>query len=261
MADHFVICLIDFIDFVKSLKEENIANRMQCHLKNLPLYKLLENDIKLAHNADKIQNRLAIYFYRPYPVPQCGPRCGISAIKSALNAFNLSCTMDEITMCAVKMGFSKQGELFEADHVVKLLKAHGTKSNLCSWDVFSKRSLIKELQSCKLCLVPYDCSSNGEPCNLAGSKAHWACVFGYCENDSYQHHVKDQNNFDNVVLLVVHGKSNRTRVWYYDQLWSSNQQLFSPSKKLSTNEYMLPKKNLKHTLASRFVSCEVKENN
>jgi len=80
-------------------------------------------------------------------------------------------------------GFSNEGEMFEASHLVNTaleipfirerLEVHEEE-----WD--DPLQILRHLQERRVVLVPYDVSPNNEPANAKGHKAHWALIKGFC---------------------------------------------------------------------------------
>ena len=121
-------------------------------------------------------------------------------------------------------------------------------------------------------LVPYDSDANHEPTLLAGERAHWAIILGFCVaiktellsleqldammrdeknpqlfhlntkcslSDSIQRLIDDRK-YEKIWVYARQGKSKHLHIWDLDRLCQSNCNLIKTSRKLNDSDIVLP---------------------
>ena len=120
-------------------------------------------------------------------------------------------------------------------------------------------------------LVPYDSDANHEPTLLAGQRAHWAIILGFCiaintnelsveqlnglrdEKNSQLIHLKpkhpisdslfdliNKKRYKRLLVYAKQGKSKHLHIWSFTQLCESNCNLVKTSRKLNESDIVLP---------------------
>ena len=120
-------------------------------------------------------------------------------------------------------------------------------------------------------LVPYDSDANHEPTLLAGQRAHWAILLGFCiavdknelsveqtngfadHNNPNLIHLKPKQPISDYLLDVINkklykkfwvyakqGKSKHLHIWDFNMLCESNCNLVKTSRKLNQTDIVLP---------------------
>lgn len=119
-----------------------------------------------------------------------GPTCGLCALSMLFCGLP---TADELLQKAVKIQFSKNGEMFSANWLLQLLNDNLSVANVKFPDrirsyifegVLNSDFIKEKLRQHSMLLVPYDADKNHSPCMLNGHKAHWTLICGYLIDDS-----------------------------------------------------------------------------
>lgn len=131
--------------------------------------------------------------------------------------------------------------------------------------------LVSHLSKGLPVLVPYDSDANHEPTLLAGERAHWAIILGFCaafktdvlpmeelvgisdERRDQLFHLKtkcslpdsvlelfDSGKYSKLWVYARQGKSKHLHIWDFDRLCQSNCNLVKTSRKLNESNIVLP---------------------
>ncbi|KAL7018593.1 hypothetical protein ACKWTF_010824 [Chironomus riparius] len=129
-------------------------------------------------------------YMRVDPILQTGPTCGLCALSMLFCGLP---TADELLQKAIKLQFSRNGEMFSANWLLQLLNDNLSVANVKFPDrirsylfegVLNSDFIKEKLRQHSMLLVPYDADKNHSPCMLNGHKAHWTLICGYLIDDS-----------------------------------------------------------------------------
>lgn len=127
-------------------------------------------------------------------VPSClqeGPMCGLTALAMCVAFCSLVATAErtELEDCiserlierAIERGFTRRGEMFEAERLVQLCADEASGAGLLAGRMLAPLSaadVIGAVLDGDLVLFPYDADRNNEPALRHGHGAHWCVVIG-----------------------------------------------------------------------------------
>ena len=224
------------------------------------------------------------------PVTQVGPMCGLVAISMASKLVNglivEQASPSELLSKARQMEFTKRGEIFSAENLLKLsLEQLQCSGALISFD--NIKMIISLILKGSTIIFPYDCDKNHVPCKLKGHKAHWAlsvgCVFSvpnkeinnylsFCDNkvDYYlldvtkltakaTDSIMKSLTLNNIWLFCRHGKSRHVGLWLLKDIVESNANLLELQPDLNSDNCIIPTGGIQSGLCSKVVLLEKNE--
>ncbi|XP_042868604.1 SH3 domain-containing protein C23A1.17-like isoform X2 [Penaeus japonicus] len=113
------------------------------------------------------------------PSIQQGPQCGLVALSMASQVFPETVDVTDLLKEARRRGFTKHGEMFSSEAMVRLAEGISGMEATIRRDVLcDPRTLLELLMKGDLILVPYDAERNHMPGLRGGHKAHWGIICG-----------------------------------------------------------------------------------
>lgn len=220
---------------------------------------------------------------------QDGPTCGMVALSMASEQLQPSklVTVDDLLSKARDLEFTLQGEMFSAEYVAvlakKMLDVDATVMNLRKPN--AKATLVHHVcRKDAAVLIAYDTDRNHAPCNVGGTKAHWALLTGiilertasYIFNNHSQMYPDttaervfyfktsppyNTKSGGQVYIVAAHGKSKRLQAWPLEDLLESNAQLTTVEDKRNNYNYIIPRQGIEHALSGQCVLLTKKKFN
>eukprot|EP00092_Neocalanus_flemingeri_P011317 GFUD01012196.1.p1 GENE.GFUD01012196.1~~GFUD01012196.1.p1 ORF type:complete len:315 (+),score=124.40 GFUD01012196.1:80-1024(+) len=212
------------------------------------------------------------------PRLQEGPQCGMVALAIAGGE---GVQVDQVQELAIRMGYTKQGEMFNVDDMAYLASTVlGTEALISATAALSDNEwVVEQLTGGWLLLVPYDCAHNHHPAMEGGRKAHWALITGFAlamdaSEDISDIETETKNSLvhlvtgipqkekisrlitgNNVKLLLLarQSKSLVLGLWDKEELVSSNNNLRMIDCKRELSEFMIPAGGVEAGLCGRMV--------
>ncbi|XP_069500557.1 actin maturation protease [Ambystoma mexicanum] len=251
--------------------------------RNTPAAERPEDIRKLLKNRrDSFRRELQwLLFHSPLPsLIQEGPQCGLVALwmAGALLKPEDAVSLDTIVHVARERGYTAQGEMFSAASMVHLAReVFRCRADLLDDGMAVNRGkILRHLTSGRPVLVPYDEDCNHEPCSRGGHRAHWAALSGVLLGLRHSSTISDyqedpdvlglfhphpgspcppDQEVEDVFLLAKQGKSQRSQLWNYEQVCSSNLQLLNldPKRASDGKTYVLPEGGVKAGLCGKIV--------
>ncbi|XP_076803156.1 actin maturation protease-like [Clavelina lepadiformis] len=258
--------------------------------------------LKLIEDVDRRQSyiRSPLHWYTfNTPVPSVlqgyrRPMCGLVALSMAGHMLE-KCrssvpqyTNNDILQAAIKLGFTKQGEMFSV-YDMAVLARNLYRCEVTIYDTEMKHNahtILTNLLCGHPLIVPYDNDRNFEPCLQRGHRAHWAIITGAVigskkktfDDNHLQFHKKLPNlvkiidsqwfqenladklalqdgeniNTSLIYLYGKQGKSARYRLWSLNSLSTSNSNLKEYDPKRDWNWLHCPY-NLEDTLCNKYM--------
>lgn len=221
------------------------------------------------------------------PVIQVGPTCGLVAISMASKLVHgqivEQASPSELLLKARQLKYTKQGEIFSAENLLKLsldhLQCSGT---LISFD--NANAIISLILKRSTIIFPYDCDKNHMPCKLKGHKAHWALSVGcaisisskemnnylpFCESKGDYYlldmakltcHITDSivesATLNDTWLFCRHGKSRHIGLWPLKDIVESNSNLLELEPDFNPDNCVMPAGGIQDGLCGKAVLLE-----
>ena len=223
------------------------------------------------------------------PVTQDGPMCGLVAISMACNLLHGKVLQparpSELLLKAQELGYSKQGEMFSAEQLLRLSeKQIDCSGTLITFD--NIKNIVSSIVTDSTVLFPYDADKDHSPCQLNGHKTHWAITVGcvvllsnkdidyfisFCDSKG-DYYLLDGKKITlqavtkfcecateaNTWLLCRHGKSRHLGMWSLTAVIESNANLKEPGSERNPNDYVIPVGGLKEGLCGKAVLLQNK---
>lgn len=156
------------------------------------------------------------------PLLQKGPQCGIVALAMGLEALGIEKSTCSLQEEAIRLGFTKQGEMFSVKSMAQLSK-YGK-----DLDFPSEEEMSFHLNEGRLFLIPYDCDKNFGAALAGGQKAHWMIACGFISSRNKE-----------LIVLGYQGKSRHVMTYNYSFLKASNGQLQEADSNRDSSEYVI----------------------
>ncbi|CAJ0582760.1 unnamed protein product, partial [Mesorhabditis spiculigera] len=181
------------------------------------------------------------------PIRQTGPQCGIVALAMGYNAMTgMNDDRDHsprILKNAIDMGFTKQGEMFEAYNMARLARASFDRIHAMCVPAPRQHELIMHINHGGVVLFPYDADRDHRPAQRNGASAHWCLINGYfCGRYRSTENSKacDWVGEGKLHVSVWQGKSGHQARFSYADLIESNRQLVGSAPSLKNDRHRLP---------------------
>lgn len=259
-----------------------------CIVEPLPSETELKSLLEREFNDDRLGDGILVVSCVTdiRPVLQCRqPVCGLVGLTMASQILQRGIKDSALPLnlkdVAMANGYTKQGEVLSADHLLSIAQ----KGLCCSGHISSGLSLSMILQcltNSEAILVPYDCDKDHTPCLLQGHNAHWCVIVGvavtvsrgyshvdtiiqtssrYPENVWYYSLntcdisvLQGASDFvDNVMVFARHGKSRHMGLWSLAKVVASNNNLEQLDPHRDPVHYVLPEGGLRESLAGKVV--------
>ena len=226
------------------------------------------------------------------PVVQVGPSCGLVAISMASKLVHgqilEQASPSELLQKSRQLEFSKQGEMFSAENLLKLsVEQLQCSGKLMSFD--DVNAIISLVLKGDVIIFPYDCDKDHTPCREKGRRAHWAlsvgCAFSvsnkeidkftpFCDN-KIDYYLLDMTKIShqiigsiagsltlsNTWLFCRHGKSRHIGLWSLKNIMDSNANLLELGSKFNPSNCVIPTGGMQHGLCGKAVLLKKKEQN
>ena len=205
------------------------------------------------------------------PVIQQGPMCGLVALSIAADLLTgVVAPPEQLLLRARERGYSKQGEMFSAQHLLDLaLSELNCRGSLVHTSTLTTADILTAIAKKRALLVPYDADKDHSPCLSKGHRAHWCTLVGFAlisnppTSDSSVHvelSLTDLNigafgefKTDQVYVFARQGKSRHMGLWGLADLLESNANLTEAGDKRDHCHYVIPSQGLSQSLSSLIV--------
>ena len=249
----------------------------------------IEDRVRYLLSAIKqpLDSCIIVCLHDSEPVIQVGPTCGLVAISMASKLVHgqivEQASPSELLLKARQLKYTKQGEIFSAENLLKLsldhLQCSGT---LISFD--DANTIVSLILKRSTIIFPYDCDKNHMPCKLKGHKAHWALSVGcaisvsskemnnylpFCESKG-DYYLLDMTKLtchitDSIVesvtlndtwLFCRHGKSRHIGLWPLKDIVESNSNLLELEPDFNPDNCVMPAGGIQDGLCGKAVLLE-----
>lgn len=249
----------------------------------------IEDRVRYLLSAIKqpLDSCIIVCLHDSEPVIQVGPTCGLVAISMASKLVHgqivEQASPTELLLKARQLKYTKQGEIFSAENLLKLsldhLQCSGT---LISFD--NANTVVSLILKRSTIIFPYDCDKNHMPCKLKGHKAHWALSVGcaisvsskemnnylpFCESKG-DYYLLDMTKLtchitDSIVesvtlndtwLFCRHGKSRHIGLWPLKDIVESNSNLLELEPDFNPDNCVMPAGGIQDGLCGKAVLLE-----
>lgn len=167
---------------------------------------------------------------------QVGPSCGLAALRMLRDHYvTKGSKMPSLLTEAQNKDYSIDGEVFEANNLVRLARYCGLEAELWSFKATSPAYVLALLKAGGTLILPYDSqASTKQPCQNSGRTAHYGIIIGmligytsYDLTPSFlnEHGDREVQETDTVLLLVQHSLSPKLVIASWTDFLVSNQQL------------------------------------
>jgi len=220
------------------------------------------------------------YNLHTQPRLQEGPQCGLVALAIAGGETVL---VDQVQQEAIRMGYTKQGEMFSVDNMSHLSSTVLSTEALISLTTAMQDSewVVDHITRGWMLLVPYDCAHNHTPAMEGGRKAHWGLITGFViavdasedisgiktetAKDNPNVHIMTEIpnketlgkmlscNSAKLLLLARQSKSLVLGLWDKEDLINSNNNLKIMDCKRPLSEFVVPAGGVEEGLCGRMV--------
>ena len=203
------------------------------------------------------------------PVIQEGPMCGLVALSIASQLLTgRTFPPLELLRSAREKGYSKNGEMFSAEHLLDLaLSELSCTGSLVSMTTVNNSDLLRSIAKQRALVVAYDADKDHSPCLARGHKAHWCTLVGFAVTAtpppslaSITHVELSPASFhvgmfgevkeDQVCVFARQGKSRHMGLWGLPALLESNANLAEAGDHRDPSQYFIPSQGLSYSLGS-----------
>jgi len=206
--------------------------------------------------------------------PMCGLAASLMAAEAIEVPFAENLDLDDFFEMSKERGYTKQGEMFEAHDLAKLIE----EILLCETEVLEgpidryRRKILEHLAEGYPFLIPHDADHDHRPTKRNGEKSHWGIVTGFLVGANINTNQKGivktpgtkvKNHFfckkwgkisqetkdaifdigpeqNPLFLFAKQGRAPGLKIWDWKALAESNAQLFNFDASRFPGDYILP---------------------
>ena len=200
--------------------------------------------------------------------------CGLVAISIAAELLTGTVFPPEkLLHCAQEKGYSKQGEMFSAQHLLDLAQSQlKCRGSLIDTHTVTTADILTMIAEKRVLVVAYDADKDHSPCLARGHRAHWCTLVGFaivsdspmsspghielCPTD-FNIEKFQEVTMDCVYVFARQGKSRHLGLWGLSALLESNSNLIEAGNWRDPCQYVIPSQGLAQSLSSVLVHLSI----
>eukprot|EP00126_Sphaerothecum_destruens_P000154 Sdes_comp10189_c0_seq1m1804 len=234
-------------------------------LQNPSIADFSRKDLLKQLPTDRLGEEQNIHIIDIKPCLQIGPTCGFSVISMLVGHHSQlqqkkstghceNCTLQQALTFAKENEWTQSGELFDI-HFLQLIleKKYDISSVIKNLTHSDFHKLLESIDQQNPVVFAYDADKNHHPCCKKGHSAHWALICGYLLAPKIPNHwdgkqmlkpmdsaslttksssspsFLSQKDPESIFFFCQHGKSRRTFLFHWPEMYQSNTNLTEPN--------------------------------